>query len=126
MKSFIVSVSILFVLIFGSIGFNYCLDKIDKEMLSSVDEITNAIERSDFEDANKMSKELSEYIDEKKPLLASILNHESIDNIEAEISDLLGYTEKSDLVEAIVSTKRLKHLFEHLPENYKLLFQNIL
>jgi len=126
MKSFIAAMSILAVLIVGGFAFNYCLNVTSERLLQSCEDINGKVKSGAFEDAYKEAEELSRYIDGKKPLISSILDHGSIDDIEKEISDLLGYTENQDKVNSIVSLKELEHMFEHLPENYSLTLQNIL
>ena len=126
MKSFFVAILIFAGLIVSGFAFNSCLNDTSQRLLKSCEEIRGKVESESFEDAYKSAEELSEYIDRQKPLISSILDHSSIDDIEKEISDLLGYTENKDKVNSIVSLKELEHMFEHLPENYSLTLQNIL
>jgi hypothetical protein len=126
MKSFIAAMSIFTILIVGGYAFNLCLNSTSQRLLESCEEINVDVANGDFEDAYKKAEELSEYIDGEKPLISSILDHSSIDDIEKEISDLLGYTENKDKVNSIVSLKELEHMFKHLPENYSLTLQNVL
>lgn len=126
MKSFFVAISIFLVLILSGIAFNFCLNGTSKELLKSCEEISADINEEKMRDAYDKAAELSEYIDGKKPLLSSILDHGNIDEIEEQISDLLGFAEQNDVVDAAVSVKKLNHMFEHLPENYSLTLQNIL
>lgn len=126
MKTFWAAIVIFAALIGGGIAYNISLDNLSGRLLDTAEEIELAINKGDFETANKRAGGLGEYIDKQKPLFASILNHENIDEIEQNISELLGYTGGEKLVEAQVSIKKLSHLFEHLPENYRLELQNIL
>ena len=126
MRSFFIAMSILTFLIVGGLSFDYCLNNTTNTLLSSCDEIDKDIRDSKFKDAYNKVGELSEYIDINKPLLSSILDHSSIDEIEKEISTLLGYTEKADPINSVVGIKNLKHMLKHLPENYTLKLQNIL
>ena len=126
MKSFVIAVAILAVLVAGGMAFDLCLNNTTETLLNNCEEIDNDIRDTKFESAYKRTRELSEYIDRKKPLLSSILDHSNIDEIEKEISTLSGYTEKGDMVNSVVSVKNLKHMLEHLPENYALRLQNIL
>ena len=88
--------------------------------------IDEAVENDNFEAAYKSAEYISDYVDSKKPLLSSILDHGNIDEIEKEVSELLGYTKKQDKINSAVSIKKLQHMLEHLPENYALRLQNIL
>ena len=126
MKSFFIAMSVLAFLIASGIAFDNCLNNTSKTLLESCEKIDGDIRDTKFESAYRHTEALSEYIDGRKPLLSSILDHSSIDEIEKEISTLLGYTEKGDEVNSVVSIKNLKHMLEHLPENYSLALQNIL
>ena len=126
MKSFIVAASIFAVLILSGAAFDFCLNNTSKELLASCEEISSNIDGEKMQEAYDKAKRLSEYIDSKKPLLSSILDHSNIDEIEKEVSGLLGYTEQQDKTNAVVSIKKLNHMFEHLPENYFLSLQNVL
>lgn len=126
MKSFIIAMSIFAVLVISGIVFNFCLNGTSENLLKSCEEISDDIKKEQMKEAYDKSKELSEYIDGKKPLLSSILDHSNIDEIEKQISELMGFTEQNDVTDAVVSVKKLKHMFEHLPENYGVKFQNIL
>lgn len=126
MKSFFIAISIFAILLIGGFVFNYCLDNTSEKFLGTFEQISAQVEEGDFEGANKHAQELSEYVDNKKPLMSSILDHGNIDEIEKEISGLLGYTENEDKANSEVCLKKLEHMFKHLPENYKLRLQNIL
>lgn len=126
MKSFIIAMSIFAVLIASGIGFNFCLNNTSERLLRSCEEISDDIEEAKMQEAYAKSKELSEYIDGKKPILSSILDHSSVDEIEKQISEVIGFAGQNDVIDAVVSVKKLKHMFEHLPENYSLRLQNIL
>ena len=126
MKSFFVAMAILALLIASGIAFDHCLNDTTSTLLASCEKIDKDIRDGNFKAAFEEAGGLSEYIDNKKPLLSSILDHSAIDEIEKEISTLLGYTEKTDSVNSVVGIKNLKHMLKHLPENYTLKLQNIL
>ncbi len=126
MKTFWAAMIIFVGIIAGGIALNVCLDNLSSELYDRTKEIGDMVEEENFETAYKKSKEMSEFIDGKKPLLASVLDHENIDEIEDGISELLGYTKRKDLTEASVRVRKLEHLLEHLPKNYQLELQNIL
>lgn len=126
MKSFIVAMSIFAVLVVGGMAFNYSLNATTEELLKSCEGIENSIKSGKIDEAYDKGQKLSEYIDGKKPLLSSILDHSNIDEIEEQISELVGYTEQNETEYALVAIKKLEHMFNHLPENYALTLQNVL
>lgn len=126
MKSFFIAISIFAVLLLSGFVFDFCLDATSEKLLEDFERISQQVEKEDFKGANSGAEELSKYIDEKKPLMSSILDHGNIDEIEKEVSGLLGYTENQDKTNSEVCLKKLEHMFNHLPENYKLRLENIL
>ncbi|MDD6214078.1 MAG: DUF4363 family protein [Firmicutes bacterium] len=126
MKSFVTAMSIALIIVIGGIAFNICINDLSDELIDTCEKITEHLNDRDFSAASKQILEMSEFIDRKKLIFASVLNHENIDEIELCVSELQGYTDSKYLVEALVRCKKLKHLFEHLPSNYRVTMHNIL
>lgn len=126
MKSFFASLVIGAMIICGGILFNICINRVSEEFSEKCGSIALQIEKGDFAKAELMANDLSTSMDKKKILLASIINHESIDDIEMCITELCGYAEYGNGTEAMLRCRKLEHLFEHLPSNYGIKSQNIL
>lgn len=126
MKSFAASAVIAAVMVCGGILFNVCIKDISSDFCVRCGEIEEEIQNGNFEKAVILSGNLSDSMEERKLLLASIINHENIDEIEMCIAELCGYAEYADSAEAMLRCRKLEHLFEHLPSNYGIKPQNIL
>lgn len=126
MKSFITAVIIAAMLAGGGIALNMCISGISERMEDECGEILRLIEEGDYAQAKERAAAISEYIENKKIVLASTLNHENIDDIELCITELESYTENKIFAESIMRCKKLKHLFRHLPANYAITAENIL
>lgn len=126
MKSFITSAVIAVLLVTGGILFNICINNLSEQLMEISEEITAYINEDDFKTASEKVTELSEFVDKKKIILASVINHESIDDIELCLSELQSYSDNQVRIESLVRCKKLKHLFYHLPSNYSISPQNIL
>ena len=126
MKSFICAVIIAALMICGGIAFNINIRSISDSLTAECDEINTAAADGDFDAALEKILELSDEVKRRKTTLASVINHENIDEIEVCISELTGYAENGNKAETAVHCLRLKHLLEHLPENYSVTAQNIL
>ena len=118
--------SIALIIVIGGIAFNICINDLSDELIVRCEKITDLLSGSDFSGASEQISEMSEFIDRKKLIFASVLNHESIDEIELCVSELQGYSDNKYLVEALVRCKKLTHLFMHLPANYRVTMHNIL
>ena len=126
MKSFWAAVVIAVFLIGGGILFNKNIDNVTREMLDKEEKITKLIENKSFDEAKDEIDELSSYIDEKMIVLASVADHKNIDEIELCVAEIEGYAKEEDRAEAMSKCKKLEHLINHLPVNYKVTLQNIL
>ncbi len=126
MRTFIIAVIIAVLLVGGGLIFNFSIDGIADELMAECDKISEQIEKDRFDEASENISKMEEYMDDKKTILASIINHENIDDIELCISELKGYADKKIAIEAHVRCRKLKHLLEHLPANYTITLQNVL
>lgn len=126
MKTFITAIVIAVLLVGGGLVFNFSIDGIADELIKECDKISTRIDEEKFQEASESISKMEEYMDKKKIVLASIINHENVDDIELCISELKGYAERKIGSEAHVKCNRLRHLLEHLPANYTVTLQNIL
>ena len=126
MKSFWAAVVIAILLIGGGILFNMNIDRVTEEMSEKEEKITTLIEKESFDDAKKEIEDLKKYIDEKMIVLASVVDHKNVDEIELCVAEIEGYTKEKSRIEALTKCKKLEHLINHLPINYSVTLQNIL
>lgn len=126
MKSFITALAIAVILVCGGIVFNISINNISNDFRERCERITEEIQSGNYDEAARLSSELAEYSDRKKVLLASIINHENIDDIEMCITELEEYANNKKGAEALVRCRKLEHMFEHLPDDYSIKPQNIL
>lgn len=110
----------------GGIAFNIGIRSISDSFTAGCDKINAAAANGDFDAALEEISGLSDAVKKRKTVLAAVINHENIDEIEVCISELSGYVENGDRTETAVHCLRLRHLLEHLPENYSVTAQNIL
>ena len=126
MKTFWVAVAIGVLLIGGGIMFNRNIDSVTREMAEKEEKISALIDEKDFMGAEKELDDLSRYIDEKMIVLASVVDHKNVDDIEMCVAEIKGYAKEQDKASAIARCKKLEHLIGHLPINYRVTLQNIL
>lgn len=126
MKSFVISVIIAVCIIGGSLMYSFYLNDLSYELNILNNEITELILTENYASASEKISLLSEFAERKKPFLASTTDHNNIDNIEKTVSELKIYTEEKHKADALAKCELLKILFEHLPKNYSLRFENIL
>ena len=123
MKTFFVAAVIGILLISGGIFFDKCIENFSKEMLDICQVME---EKSKLDEAIEQEEEIEKCLEDKHLLLASIINHDHIDEIEICITELKGYLEKKDLEEAKVRCEKLKLLLDRLPKEYGVSLENIL
>jgi len=126
MKSFWVALAIAAFLVGGGILFNMNIDNVTKDLSEKEEKITNLIEKESFDGAEKEIEELKKYIDDKMIVLASVVDHKNVDEIELCVAEIEGYTKEKSKTHALTKCKKLEHLISHLPINYSVTPQNIL
>ena len=123
MKTFFFAAAIGIALIVGGMFFDSCIKDFSNEMLDGCEVLEEKIKVGD---ASATATDIETFLNRKKTLLASIINHENIDEIEACITEIKGYVESGDMNEATVRCEKLKLLVARLPMEYGLSLQNIL
>ncbi len=126
MKTFLASILIAAVLLGGGFLFNSAMNRVSEELAAQNSETLKSITAGDFVLASALSEQMNDYINKKYTLLATIVDHNIIDDIELCVSELTGYTEREDGIEAQVRCLRLGKLIRHLRTNYNVTLQNIL
>ena len=126
MKSFITSLVIAAFIIAGSIAYGMHIDKISSELLTINTRLTDEVEADDFAGARETADEVQTYFNKKRAMLGATDNHETLDKIEINLQELFSYVEGGQKTDALSRCRVLGYLYEHLPRNYKLRFENIL
>lgn len=123
MKTFFFSAAIGIALIVGGMLFDRCIEDFSADMLKGCEVLEERIKSGD---AKGTADDVESFLNSKKTFLASIINHENLDEIETCITELKGYIASNDIDEASVRCEKLKLLIERLPMEYGLSLQNIL
>jgi len=123
MKTFFGAVLIGVLLVAGGIYFDQCIENFSMEMLAESELLGQKVSLGKGEE---VVDSMNNYLNKKKILLASIINHDSINQIETCITELKEYIIQKDEKEASVRCEKLKHLLERLPMEYGVSLQNIL
>lgn len=126
MRTFLVSILIAALLLGGGLLFNSGMNRVSGELAAQNSEALKSITAGDFVLASTLAEQMNDYITKKYTLLATVVDHNIIDDIELCVSELTGYTEKEDATEARVRCLRLGKLIRRLRTNYNVTLQNIL
>ena len=126
MKGVIVSLFIAAAIVAGSAAYTSHTKKVSRELGEINAGVMESLEKCDYDGAAEKIEKLSGYLEEKRMVLSATGNHEELDKIEINISEMSGYTDGKQQIDAIAHCKVLDFLFEHLPKNYELKLGNIL
>lgn len=126
MKSVVISIIIAVVMISGSLFYTHSLEKVSDELTEINTQVQKYLEADDFSGADSEIEHLKSYLDSRRAVLDATGNHEEIDKIEMNLSELSEYTKGEKKTDALSRCHVLHFLFEHLPLNYKLKPENIL
>lgn len=126
MKSVIVSAMLIAAVVFGSAVYMRVMENVSAELGSINSRVSQRLSEEDFAGASAEIERLEAFLDEKEAVLSAMSDHEEIDNIEMNISELKRYAEGGSRTDALSKSAVLDFLFEHLPKNYRLRLENIL
>lgn len=126
MKGVIISAVIAILIVLGSIAYTNHMESVSDELGEINDIIVDALTSENYAQASEYVGKLNDYLDSHHTILAATGNHEEIDKIEMNISELTEYIEGEEKTDALSNCRVLDFLFEHLPKNYELKWENVL
>lgn len=126
MKGVVISAFIAVLILIGSMAYTKHMDSVSRELGEINDKVIEAINDEQYNTAAEYVNELIDYLDRHHAVLAATGNHEDIDKIEMNISELYSYVEGGEKTDALSNCRVLDFLFEHLPQNYKMKLENVL
>lgn len=126
MKGVVISAVIAVLIVLGSIAYTNHIESVSNELGEINDAIIEALTSENYVQAAVHTKELNDYLDSHRAILEATGNHEEIDKIEMNISELSEYIEGEEKTDALSNCRVLDFLFGHLPKNYELKWENVL
>lgn len=126
MKGVVIAAIIAAAVAAGSIAYTRHMNNVSEELGDINSSVMECLENEDYKKALEEIERLTDYLDDRRATLAATGNHEELDKIEMNISQMLGYAEGGHKTDAISHCKVLSFLFEHLPKNYEMKLENIL
>lgn len=126
MKSVVISIAIACVIVTGSLFYTRGLEKVSEELLEMNERVSEYIEAEDYFNADAEIDRLTSYLNSRRAVFDATGNHEEMDKIEMNLYELTEYSRGQKKTDALSRSRVLGFLFEHLPLNYKLKFENIL
>ncbi len=126
MKGVIISACIAVIIVAGSIAYTRHIENVSEEIGGINDKIMYYLDGENYEEAKRETYNLSRYLDSKRTTLAATGNHEELDKIEMNISEMSGYIDGKEKADALSRCRALDFLFDHLPNDYEMKLENIL
>lgn len=126
MKSLISALLIAAVIITGGLFYTRKLDELSEQLGEKCTDILSGVTDGDFNEAKKRAGELREFMDSKRVLLESCIDHSELDKIEINLEQMTVYIAEEKRADALAYGKALSNLFHHLPKNYQVRTENIL
>lgn len=126
MKTFLVAMLVLAILITGVLTYSSYLIKAEGELISDIEEISDCVNREDWNEADEKTKALIENWKKHEAILAMFNDHEDLDEIRLSIGDLKDSISHSDVEHTEKAITEFKILLERLRKNESLSLENIL
>ena len=125
MRGTITAALLFAALITGMFFAQTSLEKTGDEMTKPLDELTEAVERDDWETADFVLKDLSEKWKENEKWLAMLIDHSETDLIITTMSEISQYEKFRDKPELMANVETLRELIKHIPKKERVTFENI-
>lgn len=126
MKGVIISLCIAAAIVTGSLIYTKHIDNVSERLSQMNITVRESLDREDFVSASAATKNIEDYLERQRTLLAATANHEELEQIEINIAEMRGYIGGEMKADAISRSNTLGFLFEHMPKNYKMHLENIL
>ena len=126
MKSVIAALILVCAVVVGSTLYTAELIHVSEELSEMNASVKSSLENNYIDNANREIEHMKSYLRNKEPILSAIGDHNELDNIEINLAELEQYTKGENVTDALAKSKVLEFLFEHMPENYRLMLRNIL
>lgn len=126
MRSLVVSLVIGVAIVWGSVAYTARLESLSKEMLAVNSQIMDYIEHEEWDKAEAKIQYLYNFVNDRRMAMEATGDHEVLDKIEMNISELIAYNDAEMKADAMAKCQILDFLITHLPKNFKLKIENIL
>lgn len=126
MKTFIIAIVVLLIIVTGGTCYKWYLNKVEEELSSMLDEISDMFQSEDWDKISNKTEEVSEKWEKNEAYLSMFNDHEDVDDIRLSISNLkesIRYQDKEHSQKAVEETKIL---LNRLRKNETLSLENIL
>ncbi len=126
MKTFIIALVVLGILLTGVFMYSDYIKKVDSSLRNVIENIEKNTEKEEWNSAQKELKILNDIWKKDEKILAMFNDHEDLDKIKLEISELsegIDYKNKEHSQKAIANIR--VHL-ERLVKNESMSFENVL
>ena len=121
-----IAVMILAILMIGScIYAGSRLSGSSSELTAILEKLENDILSSDWESAEKNSRDFEEKWSGTKGFWAALTDHSEIDNIEHTFSRLKKFVQTKDTSLALAEVSVLNKFISHIPDNQRITLENI-
>lgn len=126
MKGTIIAALIFAVLVTGMYFAQMSLEKVGEDMTKPLDELTEAVDKDDWNTADAVCKDLSEKWEQNAVWLSMLIDHSETDLIITTMSELSQYEKFRDKPELMAKVETLRELAEHIPKKERVTLENIL
>ena len=126
MKSVIVSLILAAAVVTGSLAYTHKMDGVTAEMSDINSQIIQSLENEDFIQAKENINDLKGCIEKNSIIMETMGNHEEVDKIKMNLSELERFTDGEKRTDALSKCSVLDFLIDHLSEVSHLTIENIL
>lgn len=125
MRTFIIAILLVVVVLFGLFYYTHSLTDASESMLQKTEALRLATIGTDWENTKTAARTLKEDWQESSKRLATILEHEELDEIMLAAARAVAFAENEERPELLAEVYGLRELFEHISAKEALTIHNI-
>ncbi len=126
MKTFIISITVLLILLTGISIYSCYLGGTVKDIDKSIAQVSEFAYKRDWENCKKSTEKLVDIFDKNEAILAMFNDHEDVDNIKLSIAELKESVLHENFEHTFKALEETKILLERIEKNENLTLENIL
>ncbi len=126
MKGVWISLCIAVLIVVGSMVSTKHINNVSEEMGRMNDVVMSYLAEENYYEAAVETKKLAQYLEKQRTILDATGNHDELNKIEMNVSEMAGYIDGEQGIDAVSKCRVLDFMFENLPRNYRIKMENIL
>ncbi|NLY44162.1 MAG: DUF4363 family protein [Clostridiaceae bacterium] len=125
MRAFKISIVLLIIIIISAIVYIKSLEKVSDEFIQQITQLEDMVKSERWDEAKKQLEDIEDLWIKKEKWMATLIDHEEIDNIKMTLAKLGEYVYFRETADFMAESATLKILIKHIPEKERISTANL-